>query len=419
LYDLKIPRVVRENPWMCASCKGVKHLCGVSPCPLIAEAASLYNVRIQAGESIYGSSPPSAFMGEAGYPKIMGGPLVPLDSGDTGIYEDSSRWIDLGFPRLIEMRLSLVRLMAKLDVHTQTNTGLLGRVQEVALGCRPVDVEARLGSPLSGRPSFSFYTPPMGSSARLEAIVYVSNPSVPKAVERVVGDRDLPAGEGVVELWRSGVKVDHAQRLLSAGLLGRRRRLVPTRWSITAVDDILSNRLIEKIRSMPTIDVTMAGFHRALGNSFGVILVGGRGWWYEMLESWAPYLGAASDESYVVPSDWEDHLGRSTYASNLGGAYYAARLAVANHLYSVNRQAGVFVFMEVDRGWLAPLGVWRVREGVKLALTKLRGFENAGTALEHILGLMKTSRLSWLRGGTLLRQLLVTRTLDEFMGKDR
>jgi len=194
---------------------------------------------------------------------------------------------------------------------------------------------------------------------------------------------------------------------------------VPTRWSITAVDDILSKRLIEKIRSMPTIDVTMAGFHRALGNSFGVILVGGRVWWYEMLESWAPYLGAASDESYVVPSDWEDHLGRSTYASNLGGAYYAARLAVANHLYSVNRQAGVFVFMEVDRGWLAPLGVWRVREGVKLALTKLRSFENSRTALEHILGLMETSRLSWLRGGTLLRQLLVTRTLDEFMGKDR
>jgi hypothetical protein len=138
-----------------------------------------------------------------------------------------------------------------------------------------------------------------------------------------------------------------------------------------------------------------------------------------MLESWAPYVGAASDESYVVPSDWEDHLGRSTYASNLGGAYYAARLAVANHLYSVNRQAGVFVFMEVDRGWLAPLGVWRVREGVKLALTKLRSFENSRTALEHILGLMETSRLSWLRGGTLLRQLLVTRTLDEFMGKDR
>ncbi|MEM3799767.1 MAG: hypothetical protein QXH56_06735 [Thermoprotei archaeon] len=413
---MSVPKVVQENPWMCALCKGVRHLCGTSPCPLIVRAASIYTVDLQPGERVYGSSPPSAFMGEWGYPRIMGGPLVPLSSGDTSLYEDSSRWLELGFPKLIEMRLSLVRLTTRLDIHAKGDERTLGRIQEVALGSKPVDVEAKLSSTLREKPSFSFYTPPMGPAAKLEAILYVGNPSVPRAVERVTGDLDLPAAEGMLELWRSGVGVDHTQRLLSAGLLGRRRMLVPTRWSITAVDDTLSRSLIAKLKHMPTLDKTVAGFHRALGNSFGVVLVGGRGWWYEMLESWAPYVGAIGDESYIVPSDWEDARGRTSYASNLGGAYYAARLAVANHLYNAGKQAGVFVLMEVDREWLAPLGVWRVREGVRQALTKLQEFENPRVALESIIRLMATPRLSWVRGSVILRNTLLGRTLDEFGG---
>lgn len=411
---MRLPRIVEDNPWMCATCKGVRHLCGYSPCPLIAQAASAHGVEVGVGGSVFGSSPPSAFVGEQGYPRVLGGPLVPQREGDTSLYEDSSRWLELGFPRLIEMRLSLLRLMARLDVHAHRNTRLLDRVQEVALGARPVDVEARVASTITRRPSFSFYTPPMGSSVLLESITHVSNPSVPRPVERVVGDLDLGASEGLFELWRSGVGVDYAQRLLSAGLLGRRRRLVPTRWSITAVDDSISKRLLEEVRDMPLLDQTVAGFHRALGNSFGVILFGGRRWRFEMLESWAPYVGVL-DESYNVPSDREEHGGRTRYASNLGGAYYAARLGVAEHLHRLGRQAQALVLMEVDRGWLAPLGVWRVREGVRAALRSPTLFEDPRAAIDATLARMATKRLCWIRSSETIRELLFNRTLDEYL----
>jgi hypothetical protein len=348
---------------------------------------------------------------------VLGGPLVPVGEQGEAPYEDSSKWIELGFPKLIAMRLSLTRLMTPFNVRTQRNTGLLGRVQEVALATRPVDLEARITSIVNPKPSFSFYTAPMGPSARLESIVHVSNPSVARPVEKIVGDRDLAANQAILMLWRSGVTVDHTVRLLSMGLLGSRRKLVPTRWSITAVDDAVSKGLLGEIRSMPKLDVTLAGFHRVLGNSFGVLLIGSTSWSFEMLESWAPYVGASNNQWYIVPSDSEPHSGRTKYASNLGGAYYAARLAVAHRLHRMGRQARALVLMEVDREWLAPLGVWRVREGVKLAADTASEFEDPKKAVEHLLAKMATNRLSWIRSSLTLSGLYLNRTLDEFILK--
>jgi len=41
------------------------------------------------------------------------------------------------------------------------------------------------------------------------------------------------------ELYKSNVEIDHLQKLLSVGTLGLKtqRKMVPTRWSITATDD--------------------------------------------------------------------------------------------------------------------------------------------------------------------------------------
>jgi len=48
----------------------------------------------------------------------------------------------------------------------------------------------------------------------------------------------------------------HIRRIFSAGLLSQKsnRRFVPTRWSITAVDDIFSKALIKEIKKFQEID---------------------------------------------------------------------------------------------------------------------------------------------------------------------
>ena len=68
-------------------------------------------------------------------------------------------------------------------------------------------------------------------------------------------DYDIKATSALEELYKEKIKVDHLQKLLSVGLLGVKmnRRMVPTRWSITATDDIISKKLLEKIRYFPEV----------------------------------------------------------------------------------------------------------------------------------------------------------------------
>jgi Uncharacterized conserved protein len=70
-----------------------------------------------------------------------------------------------------------------------------------------------------------------------------------------------------------------------------------------------------------------------------------------------------------IGTDYELSMGRKRYASDLAGAYYAARLPVLEYLNSVRRQAGAFVILEVYPDWI-PLGVWRFRELCREAFKK-------------------------------------------------
>jgi hypothetical protein len=408
-----LPESVRKNPWLCANCKGVKHLCGMAPCPLIEEAKRSLQVATLPTKTLFGSSPPSTFVGEAGYPCVYAGPLLPNGRSDTELFEKPSQWLELDFSKLISMRVSLIRSVKRMLVRRADETRVGVAMQEAAMSVKPVDLELLLSKPPSGAPSFSFYTPPLGPSAKVERVLYVENPKVPKAVERVVSDRQLKAVEGLVTLWESGFDEVYLTRLLSSALLGVKRSLVPTRWSITAIDDTLSKAGIKKLKEFKTLDRFLVGKFEALGNRFAVILSPFR-WRYEMLESWLPFVGVLDDGSNTIPSDSEDGWGRSSYASGLGGAYYAARLAVVEALLGMKRQAEVIVFMEVTKGWLAPLGVWRVREGVRRCFQNVKTFSSLKEAFEEAISNMETHKKSWYRSSRFLRERLSTKTLEQF-----
>jgi hypothetical protein len=407
-----LPQVVLDNPWMCATCKGTRRLCGERICPLIVEVSQIQRVNRSVGQSVFGSSPPSLFVGEKGYPLVYTGPLVPTLQSDTSLYEDSTKWFDLDFSQLVSMRLSLIRSMRIVDVGKPSGRDE-SLMQDIAMSSRPVDAELRFTKPPKNTPSFSFYTAPMGPSAPLEKIVYVDNPRVPKPVEKVVGDADLGAAEAMVELWNCGTSDVHINRLLSMGLLGRRRKLVPTKWSITAVDDALSKHALSQVRNFPLISQYAVGWFKALGNTFSVILIPSK-WRFEMLESWIPYLGVADAGERVIPCEYEGFAGRTNYANSLGGAYYAARLGVAKTLQKQRRQAAAVVLMEVDRGWIAPLGVWRVREGVKRAMTSLRFFNTFEESFNEATRKMRTHRNSWIRSSKVLLEVLRSVSLEKF-----
>ncbi|MFB6134129.1 MAG: hypothetical protein ABEJ55_03995, partial [Halanaeroarchaeum sp.] len=196
------------------------------------------------------------------------------------------------------------------------------------------------------------------------------NPHVPRAVEKTLEDDDWRAEGAMTYLYRRGFDVYEVNRILSVGALGRgeNRRLVPTRWSITAVDDTIGQYLRGSTATNPTIDAVRVYENEYLGNRYWVVLAPGQ-WEFELVEMKSPgsiWNPDPAGEVYLA-SAAEGYEGRTGYVEETAGAYYAARLGVLEHLDRIGRQAKALVLREVSDEYWAPVGVWQVRESVRNA----------------------------------------------------
>jgi hypothetical protein len=252
----------------------------------------------------------------------------------------------------------------------------------------------------------------MGPGVEAERGRVVGRAIVPRRVDALVGDTDATATVASRELYRAGVGEDHILRLFSVGLLGKAttRRIVPTRWSITAVDDILSKDLARGVRDMQELGEARVHSSVLKGNHFHVLLLPRR-WEFEMLEVWLRGSLWAAGDSMVT--DREGHKGRSDYARNVTGAYYAARLAVLEHLTAIQRQASAVVYREVTEEYWAPLGVWVIREGVRQAMGSPG--RSAATIDEAVGSVTSQVRIKdWHRRAQHIREAKAQRRIEDF-----
>jgi hypothetical protein len=404
---------------LCLVCRGGKMLCGKASCPVIARARSLVRTTLRiTSPEIRGSTPPGVFVGRIGYPKVSVGPMVPPFTGDTEILDTPELWMGSGIQEIIDYRFSLIRgrVPMRVDEAASGNRFLEG-LQELAMGRSPVEAElslARLPRPVI---TLSDEVQPFGPSAPLRAFT-ASEISADRRIERAFYDRDMRAGEAVVELYENGVLVTRIQRAFSLGMFGqsRRRRLVPTRWSITAVDMILSQELIDRIKEHPTIDEYRVYSFSYLDNLYVAILMPER-WSFEWMEAWFPGTpwnpGRALEPA--IMGDYEGYRGRTTYPE-IGGCYYACRLAVAEALEREGRQASALVLREIHPGYILPVGVWNVREAVRETMRREpRRFDSLGPALEYAMGRLTIPLEGWVSRSELLRRALYQRKVTEFI----
>jgi len=237
-----------------------------------------------------------------------------------------------------------------------------------------------------------------------------TNPLIPRKVDQIVLDRDVPAEVAAAELYSAGIGVDHLSRLLSIGLLGRRRRLVPTRWSITASDDMIGKSLKDMVLDFPEVKGYYLFSGEGLGNHFEIFL-SPQPFSFELIEIWRPHSLWA--EEGFIGRDGEGARPKKDY-SPLAGGYYAARLAVLERLLRWGRQAGVLAVREVSEEYWAPLGVWLVREVARKAMSSSPlHFDTLSSAREILASHLRTPAASWLRKSVLLRGS-AQRSLNEF-----
>jgi len=359
------------SPETCVKCKGARNLCGLGYCPILQKARDSFPKIEVKGKEMYGSSPPSIFVGRYGYPKVYAGPVLPpFVSKEVEVLGLSSQLYGMGIQDIIGKRSTLYRTSSVYDVrHPKEKGGVLEATQLLAMAEKPVDLEVKLVKEVKERPSLDFFHAPLGPRTDAEKARVTENPVVPRKVDYLVEDTDVKATEALTELHRSGIEIDRMQNLLSAGLLGTsaRRKMVPTRWSITAVDDTVGKRLMKDVRYFQEIGEYELYENDYLGNHFLILLIPGE-WGFEMMELWTK--GAFWSSGDAVLTDWEPFEGRKTYADNITGGYYAARLAVLEHLYRRRRSAKVLIYREIGPEYWAPLGVWVVRETAREAMRK-------------------------------------------------
>ncbi|NJE42559.1 Nre family DNA repair protein [Thermococcus sp. GR6] len=405
------------NSKLCAVCKGRKLLCGRSTCPILERFRVARKVEEKLNKRhLFGSSPPSIFVGEYGYPKVRIGPLVPPIEGDTSHLDNPMKWEDKTIRDILYYRSLLVMGETKADVHVRRSRRILGEVQELAMSIKPVDSEILLKKKPILKVLPSEFAPPIGPKAELLDFELTENPRIPRRTDYVVSD-ELKAEQAIMRLYNWGFDEYYIIRLLSAGLLGVDKRLVPTRWSITAVQDTIGNNLRREILSYPEINDYEVYFYRFLGNRYAVLLMP-ESYAFELLEVWLKGSLFGSDEPSVI-HDYEDFRGRKEYVKETAGAYHAARLSVLEALRVRRRQARIVVFREVTPEYYAPVGVWQIRLGVKKAMNNLIGrFSTLNEALEVIKRRLEHPFEKYLARSYILGSLARQKTLDEWLGKN-
>ncbi len=373
--------------------------------------ASLKMPSVEVGKDLLGSSPPSVFVGSWNYPKVYAGPMIAPVHGDTSIMDTPESWIPgrKSQEDIIAFRLNLVRGKRPVEV-TDTSQNFVAKLQEIALSRDSIESEVSFATIPAGT-SFSDEHTPYGPSASIEKFE-IASPPWDRNLEKVFYDSDLLAADAVTDLHAKGLPFSSIQKAFSVGAMGveGRRRLVPTRWSITACDTAIGNRLLEDVKQYDPIETYRVHEFDSLHNHYAVLLLPTE-WQYEWTEAFLKILG----NEEMIFSDHESHRKKTAYSS-VGGCYYSCKMAVLEGLSREKKQAGAIVLREAYPGYI-PLGVFNVRENVRNAMAQpAREFEDMQTALSHISLGMKLPIQKFAEEGELLRDLLRTRqtTLGSF-----
>lgn len=417
-HDKEVWTISQPQTGLCVICKGSRRLCGKTRCPVIVRA----NLFMQSAPminslNIDGASPPSVFVGRIGYPYVYAGPMVPPLHEDTTLYDLPELWFGKTIDEIVGFRSLLIRGKHRVHVQRFEEAGkVMDFTRELALASAATDVELSLKKRPRGSLVVSDTVQPFGPSAPIRDL-RVDSPRWDHQIEKVYYDTDLKAKSAVLELYCKNVMVTKIQKAFSVGAFGikSQRRLVPTRWSITAVDSLISKELAERIKAFPLIEEYRLYESSYLDNQFEILMIPDA-WSYEAIEAWYPgTVWNQNGRSVMMYGDWEGFEGRTRYAK-IGGCYYSARLAVCELLMKERRQATVLVLREARPGYIMPVGVWQVRENVRNAMRqKPLKYDTLDKALQRISTTFQIPIVYWKNLSKLIRSAKTQRKMTQYI----
>jgi len=356
-----------------------------------------------------GSSPPEIFVGRWNYPNVYTGILAPESYGNNEIMSSPEHWHSkkLQIPEIMNYRNQLIYSRKQNHIKTQ-NSKFHQVFHEIAMTHKSIATEFKLKKPISPSKHPDRRVPLISRAAQLDRASLQENTKIKSKVDYLVNDTDVKSVTAIQELHKSGIQVSNIIKILSAGLLGlkKNRKLVPTRWSITATDNTISKNKLTKIRYFQEISEFQLFSEEYLGNHYEFLLLPDK-YSFEVIE--------IALRNMKVWQDYESFFPRKKYADSVVGGYYAVRLALTEHLEKIKRQAQCLVIREIRPQYYAPCGVGILRETARTAFkNKSEKFPTLKEALEKIQSRLKQPIENYTNKSWLLKNYGIQTRLSKF-----
>ena len=389
-------------------------------------AVSMFNVVKELKEDFSSLSPPGIFVGsKLKYPSVNIGILSPPEEvQDSWIYNTEKFWSEANYSikQILSLRSALINSRFEANVlEARTSNKFIETSQEIGMASKPVDVEIELAKKPSIKLSFNNITSPLNIAAQLKKIKVTENISIPKIVDKTINYVDLEAGNAIDYLYSKDFDNQYITQLLSIGLLGLKnnRRVVPTKWAITAIDDTIAKKLIQELKTFNTIDNYQLFYGSYLGNYY-VIMLFPDILEYELFETYLPRSSWNPSDKPKISTDYEFYFGRKQYAQSTAGGYYAARLPIFERLKVIKRQASILALRFETPEYWAQLGVWVVRQaGRKTMNNKPLTFTSKEAMLDYakklILSNFRYDTSALCKSSKLLNRLKTQISLKQFL----
>ena len=364
-------------------------------------------------EQFSGSTPPEIFVGKWNYPDVYTGILAPQEVGDTNIMSSPELWHEnkLSISQIMSYRNQLIYGRTQSNIK-KLETKFLTVMKEVAMTHKSIATEFHLKKPVSVNKEQDDRSPLIPKAAEILKAELQENAPVKPKIDYLVNDSEVKSGTAIQELHKANTETSTIIKILSAGLLGlkKNRKLVPTRWSITAVDDTISKNKLEKIKQFQEISEYQVFHAEYLGNHYEFLLIPDT-FAFEVIE-----ISIKNPYNQSVWTDYETIFARKKYADSVTGAYYVNRLALTEYLEKIKRQATCIVMREIRPQYYAPCGVGILRETSREAFrNKPEIFPTLKEALNSIQSRIKQPIANYTEKSIILKQQKSQKKLAQFM----
>lgn len=216
----------------------------------------------------------------------------------------------------------------------------------------------------------------MGSQNELTKLEAQENTKTSNKIEKFTAN-DIKAREAIISLYEKGVSEHQIINLLALGSFGIEinRKLVPTKWAISAYDQTIDNYLHKKIQKYSLINQYEIYQDRDKGNDFIIILLPDT-FSAEIVETWdisgfdqSEATGKwKTDKKMIIEQDYVGNNNKLGYTEpNCSGGYWATKSPINRFLDQRKKQASYISIRFIDN-YEIPLGVVFVRECARKAL---------------------------------------------------